>query len=123
MPKSNGVDEVLRRQELELQITLMTDEDFEKFAEETLLNDHEYFDELRMFSVLKERGLDAARDAITYKREQRLQDNDEYMTLRTKANMLNTFVGFGNEISYEDAAGTVHFVDYEKLEKEVFQSV
>lgn len=78
VPKVNGVNEILRRQELELHLSLMNDDDFEKFAEKTLMNDHEYFDELRTFSTLKERNLESAREAITYKCEQRLQDNEEY---------------------------------------------
>lgn len=118
MPKSNGVDEVLRRQELELQISLMNDDDFSKFAEETLMNDHEYFDELRMFSVLKERGLDFARDMIKGKREQRLKDNKEYTSLKTKYNTLSTLVGFHGELAYE-ANGTIHYWDYEKVNQSV----
>ena len=120
IPQTNSIDELLRRQQIELEISLMTDDDFEEFAKNTLLDDHEYFDELRLFSELRTRGNEDAAMKVKEIREQRLRTNDEYMQLNTKANMLGVFIGFENEIAYEED-GKVHYVSYQDLEREALK--
>lgn len=118
VPKNDGIEEVLRRQELEMRLDLMDDETFKEYAEETLLNDHEYFDELRLFNELKKRDINTARDAITHNRQSRLENNEEYQSLKTESNTLSTFVGFTGEIVYEDDNKKVHFVDIHQVRNE-----
>lgn len=120
LPKVSSVDELLRRQEIELEISLMDDEAFAEYAEKTLLNDHHYFDEMRIFSELRNRDQDSVQDRIKSIRESRLQNDPEYQELNHKASMYGVFRGLHTEVSYETEDGQVIYNDVEKIKNRVY---
>lgn len=119
IPQKYDIEEMLRRQQLDLEVSFMDDNTLKEHTLKTLLNDHENYDELFLQKELKNRNLEKVIDEVQATRERRLADNSEYETLHNRMNKLKVFIGFSDEISYEDDNGKIHYVSKEKIESEV----
>lgn len=119
IPQKYDIEEMLRRQQLDLEVSFMDDNTLKEHALKTLLNDHENYDELFLQKELKNRNLEKVIDEVQATRERRLADDSEYETLHNRMNKLKVFIGFSDEISYEDGNGKIHYVSKDKVESEV----
>ncbi|MCW6665484.1 hypothetical protein NHG32_07285 [Aerococcaceae bacterium NML191219] len=113
-----GIDELLRRQELDLRISLMADNHLKQMGQAVLLNEHYAYDELLLEAEFNKRGLGDDYNSILLERTTSMQSNETYKQTKEEMDMINLQIGFGGEVLHDNQQ-EIQLIDEDKFIREI----